>query len=57
MSLGHGSVVGRESHQMEPLELVAKVAPGLPGLILGDPDQQQGQPADADVGPNAAFRD
>jgi len=35
--------------QVHPVELVAQVAPGVPGGVLDDPDQQQRQPAELDV--------
>ena len=38
-----------ERAEVDALQLVAEVAPGLVGLVLGDPDQQQRQPAEEHV--------
>ncbi len=39
-----------EGALVQALELAAQVAPGVAGQVLGDPDQQQRQPAQLDVG-------
>ena len=44
-----------EGALVQALELAADVAPGVCGLVLGDPDQQQRQPAQLDVGADAVF--
>src|SRR5665811_2265929 len=41
---------GGEGDQVETVEFVADVAPGVAGGVLHDSDQQQGQPAQLDVG-------
>ena len=48
MRAGQGDLV-------HPVELVAEVAPGVAGVGLGDADEEQGQPAQQDVGADAAF--
>jgi hypothetical protein len=40
---------------VEAVELAADGVPGVAGGGLGDADQQQGQPAQHDVGANALF--
>ena len=42
-----------EAPQAQLVELPGEAAPGLAGGGLGDPDQEQGQPAEQDVGPDA----
>ena len=42
-----------EAPQVQLVELPGEAAPGLAGGGLGDPDQEQGQPAEQDVGPDA----
>jgi len=49
---GDCCVVGGQSHQGEPLELVTEVAPGVLSATLGHSDQQQGQSEDHDVSPD-----
>ena len=44
-----------EGAQVYALQLVAEVAPGVVGLVLGDPDQQQRQPAEEHVRADAVF--
>src|SRR6266536_1023031 len=44
-----------ESSEVEALELVAEVAPGLAGGALGDADEQQGEPAEQHVGADPLF--
>src|SRR5260370_34597383 len=48
--VGEGAVVAGEGAQVDALQLGAQVVPGLAGGGLGDADQQQGQPAQGDVG-------
>ena len=43
----------REAPDMELVELCADGLPGLAGRVLGDPDEQHGEPAEPDVGPDA----
>ncbi|MEU3278741.1 hypothetical protein ABZ698_16875 [Streptomyces antibioticus] len=40
---------------MEAVELAADLRPGVTGGGLGDPDQQEGEPAQDDVGADAFF--
>jgi len=40
---------------MQSLQFVADVAPGVAGLVLDDPDQQQRQPAQQDVRADVVF--
>ena len=51
--LGHLTGGTREAPEMELVEFRADGPPGLAGRILGDPDEQQGEPAEQDVGPDA----
>ena len=51
-ALSDCAVVSGQGHQVQPLELMAEVASGVLGPVLGHPDQQQGQPAEHDVGPD-----
>lgn len=44
-----------EAHQVALLELVAQVPPGVASRLLGEPDEQQGEPAQEDVGPDPLF--
>src|SRR3990170_878458 len=44
-----------EGAEVEALEFVAEVAPGLVGGVLGDPDEQEGEPAEEDVGADPLF--
>jgi hypothetical protein len=39
-----------ESDRVQPAQLSGEGAPGLTGAPLGDPDQQQREPAEQDVG-------
>jgi len=47
--------VAAEGALVQALELAAHVAPRVAGLVLGDPDEQQRQPAELDVGADAVF--
>ena len=40
---------------MQSAQLTVDVPPGHPGAPLGDPDQEQGEPAEQDVGADAGF--
>jgi hypothetical protein len=40
---------------VHPVEFVSQVAPGVAGGGLGDPDEQQRQPAQLDVGADAVL--
>jgi len=40
LALGYCAVVGCQSHRVEPLELMAEVAPSVLGPAVGHPDQQ-----------------
>ena len=40
---------------MDPVELGGDAVPGPPGASFGDPDQQQGEPAEQHVGADAGF--
>ena len=44
-----------ERAEVQALKLVAHVAPGVAGLVLDDPDQQQREPAEQDVRADAVF--
>jgi len=44
-----------ERAEVHALELVAEVAPGVAGLVLGDPDQQQREPAEDHVRADPVF--
>src|SRR5712691_671196 len=44
-----------EGAEVEPFELVAEVAPGFAGGVLGDADEEQGEPAEQDVGADPVF--
>ena len=48
-------VGGGEGDQVHPVELVGDVAPGVAGGVLGDPDEQQREPAQLDVGTDAVL--
>lgn len=49
-ALSDAPIRGLESDQVHAVELLANVAPGVAGVVLGDPDQQQAEPAQLDVG-------
>src|ERR1035437_3341414 len=55
-AVGEGAVVAGEGAQVDALEFGAQVVPGLAGGGLGDADQQQGQPAQGDVGADPVFQ-
>jgi hypothetical protein len=44
-----------EGPEVEALELVAEVAPGVLGVGFGDPDQQQRKPAEQHVRADPVF--
>ena len=50
---GAGGAFQRD--EVESLQLDRDPSPGLAGRAFGDPDQQQGEPADDDVGADAVF--
>ena len=52
-ALGDVAVVGGESDQVEPVEFVTQVAPGVAGGVL-EHSQQQREPAQLDVGADTA---
>jgi hypothetical protein len=54
-SLGDGAGGGGQGDQVHPVELVAQVAPGVAGGVLGDPDEQQRKPAQLDVATDPVF--
>ena len=54
-ALGDPAVGGGEGHQVHPVEFAPQVAPGVTGGGLGDPDEQQRQPAQLDVGADAVL--
>jgi hypothetical protein len=47
--------VAAEGSLVQALEFAAHVAPGIAGLVLGDTDQQQRQPAELDVRADPVF--
>jgi hypothetical protein len=49
------AVGGGEGDQVHPVEFVPQVAPRVAGGGLGDPDEQQRQPAQLDVGADAVL--
>src|SRR5512135_1149529 len=49
-SLGDLAVGGGEGDQVRAVEFVPDVAPGAACGVVDDPDQQQGEPAQLDVG-------
>ena len=51
--LADAAGVALEGDEVEPFELTAEVAPGVVGLAFGDPDEQEREPADEDVGADA----
>jgi hypothetical protein len=53
--LAEGAGGAGEGADVQLVELVADVVPGQAGGGLGDADQQQGQPAQDDVGADALF--
>src|SRR6266581_2926980 len=55
-AVGEGAVGAGEGAQVDALELGAQAVPGLAGGGLGDADQQQGQPAQGDVGADPVFQ-
>lgn len=55
-AMGEGAVVAGEGAQVDALQLAAQLVPGLTGAGLGDADQQQGKPAQGDVGADPAQR-
>src|SRR6266571_4256144 len=54
-AVGEGAVGAGEGAQVNALQLSAQPVPGLAGAGLGDADQQQGQPAQGDVGADPVF--
>jgi len=54
-ALGDAAVGGREVDQVQAVEFVAQVSPGVTGDVLGDADEQQRQPAQLDVGADAVL--
>ena len=44
-----------ERDEVQALQLERDPSPGLAGLAFGDADQQQGEPAEQDVGADAVF--
>src|SRR5260370_15668021 len=54
-AVGEGAVVAGEGAQVDALQLGAQVVRGLAGGGLGDADQQQGQPAQGEVGADPVF--
>jgi hypothetical protein len=54
---GLGDRAGRpgEGDGVKPAQLAGQGRPGLPGAPLGDPDQEQRQPAEQHVGADAWF--
>lgn len=54
-ALGHGAGTGGQGDQVQTAELVADVAPGVVGGVLHDPDEQQCEPAELDVGADAVL--
>src|SRR3954465_673402 len=52
-ALRDGARAGGEGDEVQPVELVVQGAPGLSGAGLGHADEQQGQPAELDVGADA----
>jgi hypothetical protein len=50
---GAGGAFQRD--EVETLQLGRDPPPALVGRALGDPDQEQGEPADDDVGPDAVL--
>lgn len=46
------AVCGGESDEVHAIELVAEVAPCIADGVLGDTDEQQGQPGQLHVGPD-----
>jgi hypothetical protein len=55
-ALGDRAVADGEGDQVQPVELLAQAAPGMAGAVLDDPDEQQGQPAQLNVGADAVSR-
>ena len=53
--LGDGARRPARVTARDPAGSVAQGAPGLPRTAFGDADQQQGEPADQDVGADAVF--
>jgi len=54
-ALPEGAGRAGEGAEADALQLAAHGRPGLPGRVLGDADEQQGEPAQDEVGANALF--
>jgi hypothetical protein len=54
-ALRDAPVGGGQGDQVHAVEFVAQVAPGVAGAGFGDPDEQQCQPTQLDVGADAVF--
>jgi hypothetical protein len=54
-ALAEGSCRAGEGADGDPVELTAQLGPGLAAGVLGDAGQEQGEPAEDDVGADALF--
>jgi hypothetical protein len=54
-ALGDLAVAGGEGDQVHPVEFLTQGVPGLPGGVLDDPQQEQREPAELDVGADAVL--
>ena len=53
--LPEGAGRAGEGADVDAVDLAADLRPGGPGLVLGDADEQEGEPAEDDVGADALF--
>src|SRR5689334_5293385 len=54
-ALAEGSCRAGEGADGDPVELTAQLGPGLAAGVLGDAGQEQGEPAEDEVGADALF--
>ena len=54
-ALPEGADRAGEGADADALQFAAHGRPGLPGVVLGDADEQEGEPAQDDVGADALF--
>jgi len=54
-ALGDAAVPRLQGDEVHAVELVAEVAPGVAGRVLGDADEEQAEPAQLDVASDAVL--
>jgi hypothetical protein len=54
-ALGDPTFARLQGHEVHALELVAHASPALPGSVLDEADEEQGEPAELHVGADAVL--